>query len=208
VPAAAIRQRRGPKPSDATLAKLARALEAALRHHRHLDAGTDAPEAPRRLGRAWLAALAAAAVSLGKQARRGVVAALAGAGAAALAAATVPAPIASGWAGDVTGELENEAQRQRARGAAPAALLAALLALLGNRVMSLFSFLVEALARAAGANRYVWTTRGDDRVRHLHVELDGTIQRWDTPPLAGLPDFHGHPGEAAHCRCTAYPVVG
>jgi hypothetical protein len=67
--------------------------------------------------------------------------------------------------------------------------------------------LVQWFARRAGSARYIWTTMRDERVRQLHRELEGTVQRWDSPPLAGLPAFFGHPGEAAGpCRCQAFPL--
>jgi hypothetical protein len=74
-------------------------------------------------------------------------------------------------------------------------------------VMREHTRIVAWFARRAGADRYVWTTMKDDRVRDLHRELEATVQHWDRPPLAGLPNFFGHPGEAAGpCRCQAFPI--
>jgi uncharacterized protein with gpF-like domain len=79
---------------------------------------------------------------------------------------------------------------------------------LDEAILAAFAHYVRAYAEAAGADAYIWTSRHDDLVRDLHVELDGTEHTWDNPPLAGEPDFFGHPGEAAGpCRCSAFPVI-
>lgn len=222
VPSAELRQRRGPRPPDHVVRALVSALEADLRTHRTRQDATVGSEdpAPGRPGRRWRAAIAAASVAIGRAARRGVVSALAsvaaiGAGAAALAAARAPLPPPAGdWGADLTQAVETAIERHRAAPTTPgmvltAAILVALVtSIIAGFVLREHSRLVEAIARAAGVRRYVWTTRRDERVRPLHVDLEGTVQRWDAPPLAGLPNFHGHPGEAAGpCRCTAFPVL-
>lgn len=58
-----------------------------------------------------------------------------------------------------------------------------------------------------GISEYIWTASGDDRVREIHDELDGTKQRWDTPPIMSPDGRTGHPGEDYQCRCTAFPVI-
>jgi hypothetical protein len=65
---------------------------------------------------------------------------------------------------------------------------------------------VRHFAESVGSSAYLWTTQHDEKVRELHRELEGTRQTWADPPLAGLPDFHGAPGEAAGCRCQAFPL--
>ena len=65
---------------------------------------------------------------------------------------------------------------------------------------------VRHFAEAVGSPAYIWTTQDDEKVRELHRELEGTRQTWNDPPLAGLPDFHGAPGEAAGCRSQAFPL--
>ena len=52
-----------------------------------------------------------------------------------------------------------------------------------------------------GIQEYIWRTAQDERVRDSHVSLDGTRQRWDTPPSVG------HPGEDIQCRCVSIPVI-
>ncbi len=59
-----------------------------------------------------------------------------------------------------------------------------------------------------GVDEYVWSSSGDSRVRQLHAELDGTVHRWDNPPIASRTGVRGHPGEVYQCRCTALPVLG
>jgi len=59
----------------------------------------------------------------------------------------------------------------------------------------------------AGIREYVWTTSGDERVRDTHAELDGTVQRWDDPPVTSDDGRTNHPGEDYQCRCTAFPVL-
>ena len=55
---------------------------------------------------------------------------------------------------------------------------------------------------AAGITEFVWTTRGDDRVREEHAAIDGNRYTW----AAGHPT-EGLPGEPVNCRCSATPVV-
>lgn len=214
VPSASVRRRRGPRPPDDVIARLTAALRAEL--ERVLGAQQDAkPEdgAPLGRGRAWRAAILAGLATLGRRARRGVVAALAATPVAAALAQTAPSGLTP-TDGDVLIEAALVAVQERARTedrGSPgwlAALLAAGAAALAAAILALHTRIIRAIARAAGAERYIWTTQRDERVRQLHRELEGTIQRWDTPPLAGLPAFHGHPGEAGGCRCTPYPLVG
>lgn len=58
-----------------------------------------------------------------------------------------------------------------------------------------------------GIESYVWTTSGDGKVRETHADLDGTTQRWDTPPVISEDGRVGHPGDDYQCRCTAFPVL-
>ncbi len=53
-----------------------------------------------------------------------------------------------------------------------------------------------------GIEQYRWRTAQDERVRDTHAALDGTVQRWDSPPGVG------HPGQDIQCRCVAIPIVG
>lgn len=60
----------------------------------------------------------------------------------------------------------------------------------------------------SGFDRYVWTTRKDDRVRPDHARLEGRICSWNDPPVVDLRSGrHAHPGEDYNCRCTAAPLA-
>ena len=61
--------------------------------------------------------------------------------------------------------------------------------------------LTHARHRQLGIQEYTWRTAQDERVRPTHQVLDGTPQRWDSPPSVG------HPGQDVSCRCVAIPVV-
>lgn len=71
----------------------------------------------------------------------------------------------------------------------------------------------------AGSKEYIWTCvkmphqhkgqpyhKGD--VRYHHAELDGTVQRWDMPPVVNEKGERKHPGQDFNCRCVARPVIG
>ena len=60
--------------------------------------------------------------------------------------------------------------------------------------------LTRARHGQAGISEYTWRTAQDERVRATHQALEGTRQRWDTPPSVG------HPGQDILCRCVAIPV--
>lgn len=70
-----------------------------------------------------------------------------------------------------------------------------------DQVLKLNGQITQARQTSAGIEEYIWMTSNDERVRDSHAELEGTRQRWDTPPEPG------HPGDDYQCRCTAYPVV-
>ena len=61
--------------------------------------------------------------------------------------------------------------------------------------------LTQARHRQIGIEEYTWRTSQDERVRPSHVALDGTRQRWDSPPSVG------HPKEDIQCRCVAIPYI-
>lgn len=44
-------------------------------------------------------------------------------------------------------------------------------------------------------------------VRYYHGKLDGTKQRFDSPPITDGSGRRNNPGEDYNCRCTAVPVV-
>ncbi len=61
--------------------------------------------------------------------------------------------------------------------------------------------LTQARHGQLGISEYTWRTAQDERVRTTHQVLDGTPQRWDSPPAVG------HPGQDIQCRCVAIPVI-
>lgn len=68
----------------------------------------------------------------------------------------------------------------------------------------------QARAQAVGSTHYIWRTVGDGSVRPTHKALNGTIQRWDSPPVSdygkgGIP-IHSAPGCCFNCRCFASPI--
>lgn len=71
----------------------------------------------------------------------------------------------------------------------------------------------ETRYRDAGVNEYKWRcVAGSPKhpVRPAHKKLDGTIQRWDDPPVTtslSEPTRRNNPGQDYNCRCTAIPVV-
>ena len=75
-------------------------------------------------------------------------------------------------------------------------------ALIGaDQVGKLNGMLTRYRQQSAGIERYIWVTRGDDRVRLAHKSRHGVSYRWDSPPPGG------HPGEAIRCRCVAQPLI-
>jgi SPP1 gp7 family putative phage head morphogenesis protein len=63
----------------------------------------------------------------------------------------------------------------------------------------------QRFARTAGVKKYVWTSQLDEVVRPGHSLLEGTIQRWDDPPVTDENGYRAHPGEPRNCRCIAFP---
>lgn len=69
------------------------------------------------------------------------------------------------------------------------------------------SVLMQSRAEHVGADSYIWKTAGDWKVRPSHRKLEGSVQRWDAPPLSDPPDYHSHPGQIFNCRCVALPIL-
>lgn len=60
---------------------------------------------------------------------------------------------------------------------------------------------------SCGVEEYEWSSSRDSRVRERHKQLDGTIQRWDNPPIVDYKTGRrAHPGEDYRCRCVAIPI--
>lgn len=59
-----------------------------------------------------------------------------------------------------------------------------------------------------GFDRYVWTTKKDNRVRPDHARLEGRIISWNDPPVVDLRSGRrAHCGGDYNCRCTASPLA-
>lgn len=71
--------------------------------------------------------------------------------------------------------------------------------------------LSQARFTRAGSEFYVWRTSDDERVRPDHARLDGTVQRWDSPPITVTSGKRAgernHPGGDIQCRCWADPIL-
>lgn len=61
-----------------------------------------------------------------------------------------------------------------------------------------------------GVKKYIWTTvvgSPAHPVRPFHKKLDGTIRRWDNPPITDEKGNRNNPGEDYNCRCSARPIL-
>lgn len=68
--------------------------------------------------------------------------------------------------------------------------------------------LTQARMEDLGIQTYKWVASRDERVRKLHRELDGTMQRYDDPPVADeRTGRRANPGIVYGCRCTAVATV-
>jgi SPP1 gp7 family putative phage head morphogenesis protein len=77
-----------------------------------------------------------------------------------------------------------------------------------DQIAKLNSKITESTQKAAGIESYKWRSSRDQRTRERHRELDGTIHRWDDPPVVDpKTGRRDHPGEDYQCRCVAIPVV-
>lgn len=76
-----------------------------------------------------------------------------------------------------------------------------------DQTLKLNGQITQATQVSVGIEKYEWVTSGDSRVRPIHDELNGTIQRWDTPPVISDDGRTGHPGEDYQCRCVALAII-
>ena len=54
---------------------------------------------------------------------------------------------------------------------------------------------------------FKWIANLDERVRDEHKKLNGTIHRYDNPPIIDeRTGTKGMPGEFYNCRCTFIPI--
>lgn len=77
-----------------------------------------------------------------------------------------------------------------------------------DQTLKLYGQIQEARQVDAGIEEYTWSTSQDERVRSRHTELEGTTQRWDTPPIVDpRTGRREHPGGDFQCRCAAIPIL-
>jgi len=84
-----------------------------------------------------------------------------------------------------------------------------------DQMGKLNSDITEAQQKDAGVQEYIWSDSDDGRVRPCHAYLNGTRQRWDSPPeIWYMTKSRGrvytgrrcHPGQDYDCRCIPLPV--
>lgn len=69
-----------------------------------------------------------------------------------------------------------------------------------SQTLRLYGQIQQERQQAAGIEEYVWSTSEDERVRPDHADLDGTTQRWDTPPIVDKrTGRREHPGFDYQC---------
>ena len=72
----------------------------------------------------------------------------------------------------------------------------------------LVSKYAQVKMQGCGIEFYEWSSSGDSDVRPDHNIRDGTIQRWDSPPIVDrATGRRAHAGEDFGCRCVALPVI-
>jgi len=77
-----------------------------------------------------------------------------------------------------------------------------------DQTNKLNSGITEATQRAAGIDRYIWRATPDGLTRDSHVEVDGLVVSWSSPPPGTGPyDEAAHAGMAIQCRCQAEAVI-
>lgn len=77
-----------------------------------------------------------------------------------------------------------------------------------DQTLKTYGQIQEARQTDAGIEEYTWSTSLDERVRSRHSELEGTTQRWDSPPVVDRKTGRReHPGGDFQCRCAAIPIL-
>lgn len=66
---------------------------------------------------------------------------------------------------------------------------------------------LKAKYQENGSEEFKWIANLDERVRDEHKKLNGTIHRYDNPPIIDeRTGTRGMPGEFYNCRCTFVPI--
>lgn len=76
-----------------------------------------------------------------------------------------------------------------------------------DQIGKLNSQLTQRRHQSLGIDSYTWRTSQDERVRETHAVLEGTVHRYDNPPVTNDAGDANNPGEDFNCRCTAEPVL-
>jgi SPP1 gp7 family putative phage head morphogenesis protein len=76
-----------------------------------------------------------------------------------------------------------------------------------DQVLKLHGNIAQATQTSIGIEMYEWVTAGDGNVRETHTELNGTIHRWDTPPVVSDDGRQEHPGGDFNCRCVPLAII-
>lgn len=77
-----------------------------------------------------------------------------------------------------------------------------------DQTLKLYGQIQEQRQTEAGIVEYTWSGSLDSRERPDHLALEGTTQRWDTPPVVDLGSGRReHPGGDFQCRCAAIPIL-
>jgi uncharacterized protein with gpF-like domain len=85
------------------------------------------------------------------------------------------------------------------------------------------SVLLQVRAEHLGSDGYQWVSVGDMETRpaigtkHFaelntlakgsHRKLNGTVHKWNEPPIAAPNGTRAHPGQLWNCRCFAIPIL-
>jgi SPP1 gp7 family putative phage head morphogenesis protein len=69
------------------------------------------------------------------------------------------------------------------------------------------SLLTQARAEYIGSPGYIWRTSTDGEVRPWHKKLEGTVVRWDRPPVVAADGHRAHAGQDVNCRCWPEPII-
>jgi len=77
-----------------------------------------------------------------------------------------------------------------------------------DQTLKLYGEEAQARQMAVGIEEYTWNTSHDERVRAGHQALDGTVHRWDDPPIVDAKTGRkANPGLDYQCRCVGIPKI-
>lgn len=88
-----------------------------------------------------------------------------------------------------------------------------------DQTLKFNSSMAQLTQTQSGIEEYTWSTTKQASVRGYpggpntrkngpnHYVLEGTVHRWDTPPLIPNTTNHFHPGQDINCECLAIPRI-